>query len=236
CMERGYLIGRTEVTFGDWLQYLDALPPSAEARHLLEPLRPTPAGGLTLRWQPVSGWKLAFFRSGKRIFTAWEGEDFVYRARTRNARGDWRRLPLSGASALDLAGYFAWLDKSGRLPGARLCTEAEWERAARGADARGFPSGDQLLTDDANFDLTYGRQPDAYGPDVAGAHPGTTSPFGLVDMAGNAMEMTTSLVPEQGQIVLLGGSWYYPRQSILIANRGAGEPTLRDSLVGARAC
>ena len=236
CMERGYLIGRTEVTFGDWLQYLDALPPSAEARHLLEPLRPTPAGGLTLRWQPVSGWTLAFFRSGKRIFTAWEGEDFVYRARTRNARGDWRRLPLSGASALDLAGYFAWLDKSGRLPGARLCTEAEWERAARGADARGFPSGDQLLTDDANFDLTYGRQPDAYGPDVAGAHPGTTSPFGLVDMAGNAMEMTTSLVPEQGQIVLRGGSWYYPRQSILIANRGAGEPTLRDSLVGARAC
>jgi len=236
CMERGYLIGRTEVTFGDWLQYLDALPPGAEARHLLEALRSGTAGGLTLRWQPVSGWTLSFFRSGKRIFTAWEGEDFVYRARTRNARGDWRRLPLSGVSALDLAGYFAWLDRSGRLPGARLCTEAEWERAARGADARGYPGGDQLLTDDANFDVTYGRQPDAYGPDMAGAHPASTSPFGLVDMAGNALEMTTSLDPEQGQIFLRGGGWYYPRQATFIANRTAGDPTLRDPLIGARLC
>lgn len=235
CMERGYLIGRMEITFGDWIQYLDTLPTGAEARHVLE-RPPPPAGGFTLRWQPLSGWALVFYRSGHRIFSAWEGEDFRYKARTRNASGDWRALPLLGVSALDLEGYFAWLDRSGRLPGARLCREDEWERAARGADARTYPAGERLFSDDANFDATYGRVPDAYGPDVAGSHPGSTSPFDVLDMTGNALEMTVPRTPELGQIVFRGGGWYYGRQGATTATRMPGEPTTRDQSVGARIC
>jgi len=236
CMKRGYLIGRTEITFGDWLSYLGSLPPGAPARHVLEPLRENPAGGITLRWQPVSGWVLTFHRSGAQIFSAWEGEPFRYAGRDHNREGDWRQLPLSGVSADDLEGYFAWLDRSGRLRGARLCNEQEWERAARGADARRYPGGDRLSPGDANFDATYGRRPDAYGPDVAGAHPGSASPFGVLDMTGNAMEMVLPHTPELGRLVFRGGGWYYTPLTVLIANRNAGEPTLRNAVLGARTC
>ncbi|HEY8207766.1 MAG TPA: protein kinase [Myxococcaceae bacterium] len=236
CMERGYLVGRTEITFGDWIQYLESLPPSAEARHLLESLSGPTSTGLTLHWERPSGWTLSYFRSGKPIFSASEGEDFRYEARTQNATGDWRLLPLSSVSSVDLEGYFAWLDRSGRLPGARLCTEMEWERAARGADARGYPSGDSLQADDANFDETYGRKPNAYGPDTVGSHRNSASPFGVLNMAGNAQEMVIPLTPEQGSIVLKGGHWYFPRQATLIANRGPGEPTMRELFTGARTC
>ena len=53
-----------------------------------------------------------------------------------------------------------WLDRTGRVPGARVCEEREWERAARGADDRMYPHGDNLEPDDANFDETYGKDLD----------------------------------------------------------------------------
>ncbi|HVE85562.1 MAG TPA: bifunctional serine/threonine-protein kinase/formylglycine-generating enzyme family protein [Myxococcales bacterium] len=238
CAPRGYFIGKTEITFGDWLRYLGTLPAGAEARRVLEPPRQVPAADaiLTLHRQPVAGWVLSFYRSGSLIFTAWEGEDFHYPARAVNGSGDWRRLPLSGVSAVQLEGYFAWLDRTGQLRGARLCSEEEWEHAARGADARAYPGGDQLATADANFDVTYGREPNAYGPDMVGSHPGSASPYGVLDLAGNAMEMTLPLTPEQGDIVLRGGSWYHTRRMALVAWRNAGEPTLRSPFIGARAC
>src|SRR5205814_1205645 len=54
---------------------------------------------------------------------------------------DWARLPVDGASREDGEQFAAWLARSGRVPGARLCTDREWERAARGADDRRYPNG-----------------------------------------------------------------------------------------------
>ena len=75
------------------------------------------------------------------------------------------------------------------MPGARLCSELEWERAARGGDDRMFPHGDELRAEDANIDLTYGRVDSAYGPDAVGSHPASRSPFGVDDLAGNVLEL-----------------------------------------------
>ncbi|MFY0584038.1 formylglycine-generating enzyme family protein [Cystobacter fuscus] len=145
-------------------------------------------------------------------------------------------VSLSGVSSEDLASYFYWLDRSGRLPGARLCTQNEWEYAARGADGRRYPHGDQLQPDDANIDTTYDRQPTAFGPDMVGSHPASVSPFGLEDMAGNAFELTRSVTPEFGRVVLRGGAWYYDDFGAHIANISVGDPTARDAAIGVRVC
>jgi formylglycine-generating enzyme required for sulfatase activity len=235
CLSEGYLIGQTEVTFGDWVTYLDTLPPNAVARRILEQPSFSAFGAITLRHQP-GGWVFSFHQSREDVLTAREGEAFHYPARTRRHTADWRRFPLSGVSAEDLAGYFHWLDRSGRLPGARLCNEHEWERAARGADGREYPHGERLLPEDANIDTTYERQPTAFGPDMVGAYPGSSSPFGLVDMAGNAFELTRPVTPDLGRITLRGGAWYYDATLALVANRTAGDPTQRDSAIGVRVC
>src|SRR5678815_2053151 len=95
------------------------------------------------------------------------------------------KLPVAAVSYEDAVAFAAWLDRSGRVRGARLCDEYEWERAARGADGRTFPTGTVLAPDDANIDVTYGREPLAFGPDEIGSHPQSRSPVGADDMAGN---------------------------------------------------
>jgi formylglycine-generating enzyme required for sulfatase activity len=236
CIKRGYLIGQTEVTFGDWVAYLNTMPPDAVVRRTLEQPRFSTSMAITLRHQPGTGWVFSLHRSSDDVLTAREGKTFSYPSRTQRNTADWRQFPLSGVSAEDLAGYFYWLDRSGRLPGARMCNEHEWERAARGADGRGYPHGDLLLPDDANIDTTYDRQPTAFGPDMAGAYPMTTSPFGLADMAGNAFEITRPATPDLGRIVLRGGSWYHDQVVALAANRSPGDPFHSDATIGVRVC
>ncbi|WP_224372615.1 bifunctional serine/threonine-protein kinase/formylglycine-generating enzyme family protein [Hyalangium versicolor] len=236
CLSEGYLIGRTEVTMGDWLDYLNDLPPDAPARRILEQPHFGPSGAVTLRWERGAGWVFTLYRSEDIVITAREGEPFQYPARPQRGTADWRKFPLVGISAVDLGGYFYWLDRTKRLPGARLCTQHEWEYAARGADGRRYPHGDELGPDDANIDTTYDRQPTDFGPDMVGSHPASVSPFGLVDMSGNAYELARSVTPELGRVVYRGGAWYYDSLAAYIVNISAGDPTQRDAAIGVRVC
>jgi formylglycine-generating enzyme required for sulfatase activity len=176
------------------------------------------------------------YQAGRHRYTALEGERIRYLGRDRRALQDWRACPVTGVSAADAVAFALWLKRSGRLPGARLCTEYEWERAARGADARReYPHGSRLAPDDANFDETYGKRAAAMGPDEVGSHPASRSPFDVDDLTGNAFEWTaSSLEPER--YVVRGGSYFYESSTNLLPNRQNPEPEYRDANVGLRVC
>jgi formylglycine-generating enzyme required for sulfatase activity len=236
CLSQGYFIGRTEVTVGEWLEYLESPAATEAERHLLATPRPSTAGALSLEPLPGGGWRFTLHPSGGPEVSARDGELLRYPGRRHRSAQDWRRFPLAGVSVDELAGFLAWLDRSGRLPGARLCSETEWTRAARGADDRRHPHGNRLQKDDANIDVTYDRQLNAFGPDEVGSHPASESPFGLQDLAGNAFEITQAPIPDLGDYVILGGAWYFERIGTFITNRQAFTSSARDVTVGVRLC
>jgi formylglycine-generating enzyme required for sulfatase activity len=89
-----------------------------------------------------------------------------------------RDHPINCVKWGDADAYCAWI--GGRLP-----TEAEWEYAARGKDGRAYPWGRPAPSDRACWLRSAGTC--AVGSIAAGA-----SPFGLLDMAGNVWEWTST--------------------------------------------
>ncbi|MCP3141466.1 bifunctional serine/threonine-protein kinase/formylglycine-generating enzyme family protein [Pyxidicoccus sp. QH1ED-7-1] len=227
-----YLIARHETTFGEWLAFLEALPPDEAGRRA--PRLQQLLNGVALERGRDGRWRLTLSPSTARYVAA-EGEPVRYTARATRAEQDWRRFPVSGVSLEDVRAYAAWLDATGRVPGARPCSDFEWERAARGADARLYPHGDVLAPDDINHDVTYGRQPGGFGPDAVGSHPASASPFGVHDLSGNVWEWTVSAGPAP-EPVNRGGCWYFGTLSALVPNREFSEASHRDPLLGVRLC
>ncbi len=231
-VEQGFLIARHEVTFREWLDFLRELPPEEQAAR--RPHGTNYFGTIEAVKQPDGRWMFALEREGT-SYRAREGELLRYADRDRRAAQDWLHLPVSGISWNDAREYLAWLDRTGRLPGARMCTEREWEWAARGADGRDFPHGNRLAPDDANFDETYGRKPRAFGPDAVGSHPDSDCPFEVADMAGNVWEwMSSSLTPDA--VAYGGGSFYQDKLTARSFNHGVGEPQFRWPFIGMRVC
>lgn len=227
-----YMIARHEVTFADWIEFLDSLP--AAERKQRTPSSQMPQSSLTLTELAPKQWRYTFVRATK-TYTADLGQPITYERRARRSTQDWLKFPVAAISYEDAVAYAAWLDRTKRVPGARLCDEYEWERAARGADGRTWPTGESLAGDDANIDVTYGREPIAFGPDEVGSHPRSRSPFGAEDMAGNVWEWTRS-VEMPGAPIARGGGYYNEALSARATNREPGEPTQRHVWIGVRIC
>jgi serine/threonine protein kinase/formylglycine-generating enzyme required for sulfatase activity len=227
-----FLIARDETTFAQWLTFVDSLPAAQRSARL--PQVRAPQGSIEVKPTSSGEWELVL-QPTTATYVANYGEAITYPGRTRRRRQDWLRFPVSGISANDATAYLEWLRRTGRVPNARLCTEREWERAARGADDRVFPHGNRLLPDDANIDITYSRMPLAFGPDAVGSHPASNSPFDVCDLCGNVIEMTTGVL-DGSRVIARGGAYYYDRRSARLTNREPMDPSLRFPTLGLRVC
>jgi formylglycine-generating enzyme required for sulfatase activity len=227
-----YLIARRETTFREWITFLNDLKPDERAKRTPYASESVYEGALKLTRLPKGVWELTF-RPGSTVHKVSEDQLVHYKERSVNAKQDWREFPVSGVSREDIEAYARWFSGKRGVPDARLCTEYEWERAARGADDREYPHGDTLDPDDANFEETYGAG--NRGPDQVGSHPKSTSPFGLDDMVGNIFEFTVSSF-EPSRLVLRGGSYVYDSASNLSVNRNPLNTDYWDANVGFRLC
>jgi serine/threonine-protein kinase len=147
--------------------------------------------------------------------------------------------PVVNVSWEEARAYAAW---AGRC----LPTEAQWEKAARGTDAREFPWGNEPPTEDR----ARHRDPSDEGTAAVGSFPGGRSPFGVLDMLGNAWEWVADwyapdyfaagpdrdpVGPVEGASrVLRGGAWDDRDRALRITRRRRSRPESRFDFVGFR--
>ena len=187
------------------------------------------------------------YRIGRYPVTNAEYEVFV-NATGHTSPPHWRDEKVSPDEATLPVVHISWYDANAyaQWAGGRLPTEAEWEKAARGADGRIYPWGDEFKP---SVDQGAPILTDQLTP--VGNRPAAVSPYGVHEVAGNVWEWTADWYqPYEGNShrdrdygdkhkVLRGGSWLEVRDETAnryfrCANRLHAPPNYTASNIGFR--
>ena len=112
--------------------------------------------------------------------------------------------------------------------GKRLCKEEEWEKACKGPNNYRFPYGNRYNATQCNM---------GKGVVPAGQNSRCKSGYGVMDMAGNVAEWTsTKLEPDLPDRIYKGGAYGLADWSGRCASRFADDPNSHQAIMGVRCC
>jgi formylglycine-generating enzyme required for sulfatase activity len=142
-----------------------------------------------------------------------------------DARFNHPDAPVVGVSVADAVKYSRWVGK-------QLPSEEQWEKACRGLDARPYPWGEDPPREGM---ACFGQDPVEGHTDPVTRRGAARSPYGAVDLAGNAWEWTASTV-EDGETlhVIKGGCFNDPPEFLRAFVRLEAAPKDKYETIGFR--
>ena len=204
---------------------------------------------------------------GDQIVGYYPGDEFhAHKHEIEIKAGDWLHIPLDdpglrldfdGETFSPQAGYenhpmtmVTWFGAKAYCDyfDYRLPTEEEWEKSARGEDARPFPWGDEIETTNANYYSSHDIFEKIIGglgnTTPVGFYNGRTyqdyatldspSPYGLYDMAGNVWQWTGDVYENQHYRYMRGGSKDNYAYNLRVWTRNSAGPDYFSPAVGFR--